>query len=135
MWMKSMTLILYDITSDDDRKSIAEWLDDRRDFHKWFTSLIIGSFVAITIFGEKPHLNDVSGQLLTVALGLLLFATLCNLDCVWSIPGWKLSVKTGRTDNNYRMKLELDIPAWLGVICFVTGLTLAFLGNLFAQVV
>ena len=112
---------------------IAEWLEDRRDFHKWFTSLIVGSFVAITIFGQKPHLNSISGHLLTASLGLLLFSILCNLVCVWSIPGWKLGVKTGSTKNNFRMRVELEIPAWIGVICFVSGLTLAFLGNLFAN--
>ncbi len=135
MWLSSMTPELYDIETKEVQTAVADWLEDRRDFHKWFTSIIVGSFVAITIFGEKPHTADISGILLTVALGLLLFATLCNLVCVWSIPGWKLGIKTGRTKNNYRMKLELDIPAWIGVIFFVTGLTLAFLGNLFAQVV
>ena len=33
---------------------IIEWLNDRKEFHKWFTSLIIGSFVLLTIFGNKP---------------------------------------------------------------------------------
>lgn len=128
-----MNLKDYDIASKD-KDHITVWLDDRKDFHKWFTSLIVGSFVAITIFGEKPHLNDISGQMLTTSLALMLFATLCNLVCVWSIPRWKLGVNTGRTVNNFRIKVELDISAWLGVICFVTGLTISFLGNLFAQV-
>lgn len=123
----------YDIAHKD-RMAIGEWLDERRDFHKWFTTLIVGSFVAITIFGEQPHFDNISGQLLATALALLLFATLCNLVCVWSIPGWKLGVATGRTLNNFRMKVELEIPAWIGVACFVAGLTLSFLGGLFAGV-
>lgn len=126
-----MNIHEYDI-DERNREFVAEWLDDRKDFHKWFTSLIVGSFVAITIFGKKPHFDDISGLLLSTSLGLLLFSTLCNLVCVWSIPGWKLGVKTGKTANNFRMKVELDIPAWLGVVCFVSGLTIAFLGNLFA---
>lgn len=134
MWLKTTSPEVYNV-KEEDRKHVAQWLEDRRDFHKWFTTLIVGSFVVITIFGKKPHMADVSGQLLTVSLALLLFATLCNLVCVWSIPGWKLGINTGRDQNNYRAKLELDIPAWIGVICFVVGLTLAFLGNLFAQVV
>ena len=128
-----MNLEEYDIAKEH-KEYIATWLDDRKDFHKWFTTLIVGSFVAITIFGEKPHLDDLSGELLTLSLGLMLFATLCNLVCVWSIPRYKLGVNTGRTLNNFRMKVELDISAWLGVICFVAGLTISFLGNLFAQI-
>lgn len=113
----------------DNREQIIAWLEDKRDFHKWFTSLIVGSFVALTIFGKKPGLDDVSGLLLTSSLALLLFSILCNLVCVWSIPGWKLGVGTGRITNNFRMKIELDVPAWSAVICFVSGLTLGFLGN------
>ena len=113
----------YDIASKD-KASITEWLDDRKGFHKWFTTLIVGSFAAITIFGENPHLRDLSGEMLTISLGLMLFAILCNLVCVWSIPRWKLGVNTGKTGSNFRMKIELDISAWLGVICFVSGLNI-----------
>lgn len=118
-----------------DVDAITSWLDDRAEFHKWFTTLIVSSFVASTLFGEKPHLENIAGEMLTLSLALMLFAMLCNLVAVWSIPRWKLGVKTGRTLNNFRMKIELDISAWLGVICFVCGLTISFLSLLFSQVV
>ncbi|MFT5220910.1 MAG: hypothetical protein ACI9LO_000989 [Planctomycetota bacterium] len=61
---------------------IIEWLNDRKEFHKWFTSLIIGTFVLLTIFGNKPGFASIAPVFLTSAVVLMLLALLCNLVCV-----------------------------------------------------
>ena len=109
---------------------VVEWLEDRNKFHTWFTSVIAGAFVLLSVFGEKPGFSTPSGKLLSIALGLLLFATLCNLVSAFSIPSWKYRVRTGLITNSTRMRIELRINGWLAVICFVCGLTLWFIGNM-----
>lgn len=81
--------------TEQNRAFVVEWLRDRSSFHSWFSSLVTGSFVFITVFGSKPSFTSVGGCILSVALILLLFALLCNLVCVWSIPSWKYRVSTG----------------------------------------
>ena len=116
---------------DNNRLFIVEWLQDRSAFHTWFSSLVTGSFVVITVFGHKPDFNTPSGIILSTAILLFLFALLCNLVCVWSIPTWKYRVNTKLLDDSARMRSELAITAWLGVISFVAGLTLGVIGNSF----
>lgn len=115
--------------TEQNRAFVVEWLRDRSSFHSWFSSLVTGSFVVITVFGSKPSFTSVGGCILSVALILLLFALLCNLVCVWSIPSWKYRVSTGIVTDARTMRRELAITAWLGVIAFVSGLTLAVVGN------
>lgn len=115
--------------TEQNRPFVVEWLRDRSAFHTWFSSLVTGSFVVITVFGSRPNFSSVSGSVLSVALVLLLFALLCNLVCVWSIPSWKYRVSTGILTDATSMRRELAITAWLGVIAFVSGLTLAVIGN------
>lgn len=111
------------------RDAVLEWLDDRKDFYKWFTSLIVGCFVVLTVFGNKPDFESIGSIFLLSALVLLLFSILCNFVCVWSIPSWKFRIKTDLFDDGQRLRLELGIPAWLGVISFVSGLTFGVIGN------
>jgi hypothetical protein len=118
------------IIDDSNREAVLQWLNDRNHFHTWFTSLIIGSFIVLTVFGNKPGFGSIGPMFLSISMVLLLFAVLCNLVCVWSIPTWKFRVKTGLFNDGRRLRLELAIPAWLGVICFVSALTLGFIGNL-----
>lgn len=115
---------------DGNRDAVVDWLEDRNKFHTWFTSVIAGSFVVLTVFGAKPGFTTPSEKLLSVALVLLLFATLCNLVSAFAIPSWKYRVRTGLVTNGTRMRIELRINGWLAVICFVSGLTLAFIGNM-----
>ena len=110
------------------RQCVVEWLRDRSAFHSWFSSLVTGSFVVVTVFGSKPSFSTVSGCFLSVALVLMLFALLYNLVCVWSIPNWKYRVSTGIVTDATAMRRELAITAWLGVIAFVSGLTLGVIG-------
>lgn len=77
---------------DANRASVVEWLRDRSAFHTWFSSLITGSFVILTVFGSKPGFSTPSGVVLSIAVVLMLLALLCNLVCVWSIPSWKFRV-------------------------------------------
>ena len=116
--------------NDGNRDAIVEWLNDRSHFHTWFTSMIIGSFVVLTVFGNKPVYESIGSIVLSGALILLLFSVLCNLVCVWSIPTWKFRVTTCEITDANPMKRELAITAWAGVIAFVAGLTFGFIGNI-----
>lgn len=117
------------VVNDSNRQFVVEWLKDRSAFHSWFTSLITGSFVLITVFGTKPGFSTPSGVVLAIAVALLLLSLLANLVCVWSIPSWKYRVNTGALTDARAMRLELSLTAWFGVVAFVAGLTLGFIGN------
>ena len=116
--------------TDRNRDAVVDWLIDRDHFHTWFTSLITGSFVVLTVFGSKPGYEEPGQILLSVSLILLLVSVLCSLVCVWSIPSWKFRVRTGLITDGTRMRSELAIAAWIGVVSFVAGLTLGFIGNM-----
>lgn len=120
----------HSIIDDHNREAVIGWLDDRRAFHTWFTSVIAGSFVVLSVFGDKPGFATPGQTMLSAALLLLLFAILCNFVSAWSIPSWKYKVRTRITTNSGRMRLELGINGWLAMLCFVCGLTLAFIGNM-----
>ena len=112
------------------RQFVVEWLKDRSAFHSWFTSLITGSFMLITVFGTKPGFSTPGGVVLAIAVALLLLSLLANLVCVWSIPSWKFRVSTGALKDARAMRRELALTAWFGVVTFVAGLTLGFIGNM-----
>lgn len=118
------------IIDDTNRSFVAEWLRDRSAFHTWFSSLVTGSFILLTVFGNMPGFGTPGAVVLSIAIGLLILSLLCNLVCVWSIPSWKYRVNTGALINATAMHRELSITAWIGVIAFVCGLTLAFIGNM-----
>jgi hypothetical protein len=120
---------IYDITEQNE-DYVIEWFNDRKDFHKWFTTMILGSLVVLSVFGNKPGFGSIGPVFLTSSLILMLLALLCNLVCVWSIPSWKLKVRTGVTTSGRELKRELGITAWIGVLSFVIGLTLGFIGNI-----
>lgn len=128
--MSEVRKLDFSIIDDAKRPFVTEWLRDRSAFHTWFSSLIIGSFVVLTVFGNKPGFGSPSAVVLSVAVGLLLLSLLCNMVCVWSIPSWKFRVSTGVLQDATAMRRELAITAWIGVIAFVCGLTLAFIGNM-----
>ena len=115
--------------TDQNRQYVVEWLRDRSAFHVWFSSLVTGSLVVGTIFGSKAGLSGVTERVLAVAAVLMLLSLVCNLVCVWSIPSWKYRVSTGIVTDATKLRRELAVTAWLGVIAFVGGLTFAIIGN------
>ncbi len=117
--------------NDNNIQAIIEWLKDRSSVLIWFTSIITGSIVLLTLFGKNPGFNDISGIALSISLLLMLFSILCNLVCVWQIPKWKYAVRTGRISNGRRMMLDLEIISWIGLVSFLGALVMAVLGNAF----
>ena len=115
--------------NDRNAEAIIEWLKDRSSVLIWFTSIITGSIVLLTLFGKKPGFNDLSSITLSISLLLMLFSILCNLICVWQIPKWKFAVRTGRISNGRRMTLDLEITSWIGLVSFLGALVMAVLGN------
>ena len=118
------------IIDDEIKPFVIEWLQDRSAFHTWFSTLITGSFIVLTVFGSKPGFESPSAVVLSLAVGLLLLSLLSNMVCVWPIPSWKFRVGTGALKDATAMHRELAITAWVGVVSFVCGLTLAFIGNM-----
>lgn len=118
------------VIDDETRPHVIEWLRDRSAFHSWFSSLVTGSFVVITVFGSKPGFSTPDGVVLALAVALLVLSLLANLVAVWSIPSWKFRVATGALKSGTTMRRELAITAWFGVIVFVAGLTLGFVGSM-----
>ena len=116
------------ITSENS-EAVIDWLKDRSSVLIWFTSIITGSLVLLTVFGRKPGFNDPSGISLSVSLFLMIFSVLCNLICVWQIPKWKLAIRAGQISNGRRMTLDLEITSWLGLASFLGALVMAMLGN------
>ena len=96
-------------TGDGRKRALIEWLDDRNSFHTWFSSVIVGSFVVLTAFGNQPDINTFAGRLLIIAMVALLFAIVCNMICVWSIPAWKLKLRTEENPNTAKMHRDLAI--------------------------
>jgi len=115
--------------NDQNAEVVIDWLRDRSSVLIWFTSIITGSIVLITLFGNKPGFDEPSSVALSVSLLLMFFSILCNLICVWQIPKWKLAVRMGRISNGRRMTLDLEITSWLGLVSFLGALVMAVLGN------
>lgn len=111
------------------RAAVVQWLSDRSAFHIWFTSIVTGCFIVLTLFGRYPDFGDLGGKLLTLSLLLLLGAIICNLICVWAIPTWKYGVQIGVVHHGRNMRLDLSITAWIAMTFFLAGLVLAFVGN------
>ena len=116
--------------TNENRDHVVEWLRDRSAFHIWFSSIVTGSFVVISVFGNKPGFSTPSGVLLSISVALLILSLLANLVCVWSIPSWKYRIATGELREAKTMRNELAITAWCGVLSFVAALTLGFIGSM-----
>ncbi len=117
-----------DIT-EDNAKPIVDWLEDRSKMLTWFTSIITGSLVLLTLFGENPGFDDSNQIVLAVSLLLMFVSILCNLICVWQIPKWKLAIRTGQISNGRKMTLDLEIMSWISLVVFLAALVCVAIGN------
>ena len=115
--------------NEDNAEHIVGWLDDRSKLLTWFTSIITGSLVLLTLFGESPGFSGINQILLSVAILLLFVAVLCNLVCVWQIPKWKLAIRTKRVSNGRVMMLDLEITSWISLTLFVASLVCIAIAN------
>ncbi len=119
-----------DQVTDENREPVAKWLEDRSALLVWFTSIITGSLVLVTLFGGKPGFDSPNHVFLSAAVMFLFLAVLLNLICVWQIPKWKFAVRTAQVLNGRRMMWDLEISSWLSLTFFLAGLVLAVVGNL-----
>jgi hypothetical protein len=117
--------------TEENAKHVVEWLDDRSKMLTWFTSLITGSLILLTIFGRKPGVEDINTIMLSVSLLLMFASILCNLICVWQIPKWKFAIRMGQVSNGRKMTLDLEITAWVSIMLYLTGLVCSAIGNCF----
>ena len=115
--------------NDRNAEAVIDWLKDRSSVLIWFTSIITGSIVLLTLFGNKPGFDGPGSTALFISLLLMFFSILCNLICVWQIPKWKFAVRTGRISNGRRMTLNIEITSWLGLVSFLGALVMGVLGN------
>lgn len=112
--------------SEGNRAFVVEWLRDRSAFHSWFSSLVTGSFVVITVFGRKPDLASPGGVPLATAEVVLPLALLCNLAGPGSMPSGKCRGGAGIATDARAMRREPAIAVRPGVIPFVS---LGVVGN------
>ena len=61
--------------NDSNAEAVIDWLKDRSSVLIWFTSIITGSIVLLTLFGNKPGFNDPSSIALSISL-LLMFVSI-----------------------------------------------------------
>ncbi|MBQ14979.1 MAG: hypothetical protein QGG67_18410 [Gammaproteobacteria bacterium] len=128
-WSEMKSGIFGDINNSEKREATVEWLKDRKEFHVWFASINTASFAIFSLFGNDPGFVTVSQQFLSVALMLFLVSILANLVILWSIPSWKIVIKLGSVSNASSMRWNFRITTWIGILCFLAGLTLGFIGN------
>lgn len=128
-WGELKSNIFGDIDSEEKREAILEWLKDRKEFHVWFASINTASFAIFSLFGSEPGFETVSQIFLSIALMLFLLSILANLVILWSIPSWKIGIKLSSVKNASKMRWNLRITTWIGVISFLGGLTLGFVAN------
>jgi hypothetical protein len=68
--------ILAPIHEIDDRNAdaVVDWLKDRSSVLVWFTSIITGSIVLLTLFGNKPGFDRPGSIVLSISRVLMLFS-------------------------------------------------------------
>ena len=128
-WESLRSKAFGDMDSKEKRTAVILWLDDRKEFHKWFASVITGSFAAFTLFGEPAGFNYVRQVFIMTSLVLFLLALLGNLVILWAIPSWKIMIQLEEISNCSRMRWDFRITTWFSIICFLAGLVLAMAGN------
>ncbi len=115
--------------NDDNREAVVRWLSERSSVLIWFSSIVTGSVMLLTLFGHSPGFNNTGSLTLLLSLLLMFFSILSNLVCVWQIPKWKYAVATGLISNGRVMVWNIEITSWLSLVSFLAALVLAVSGN------
>lgn len=129
-WESLRSKAFGDINTDKKRQAILTWLEDRWEFHKWFASIITGSFVAFALFGDAAGFSYLQQISIMTGHVLFLFSLLGNLVILWSIPSWKIMITLEEINNCSKMRWDFRLTTWFSIVCFLAGLVLAMAGNL-----
>jgi hypothetical protein len=111
--------------TDENRLAIIEWLEDRRKFHLWLTSIVSGASVFLVALGPPLESESVSGFLKLIGLSLMLLSILTNMVSIWSISNYKFSVKVGEVKEGVRLRLDIEMVTALASVSFFAGFVLA----------
>lgn len=128
-WESLRSKAFGDIDSEKKRQAVLMWLTDRYEFHKWFASVITGSFVAFALFGSAAGLGYYRQVFIMTGHVLFLFSLLGNLVILWAIPSWKIMITLEEVENCSRMRWDFRLTTWFSIICFLAGLVLVMAGN------
>ncbi|MCS5694461.1 hypothetical protein NZK33_21160 [Cyanobium sp. FGCU-6] len=115
---------------DDNREPIVKWLDDKIAVLRWFTSIVTGSLVLVSLFGRKPGLGSPSELFLSAAVACLFISVLLNLICVWQAPKWKFAILVSQVSDGRNMMWDIEISSWISLVFFLAGLVASVIGNL-----
>ena len=110
-----------------DRAAIVEWINDRMKLHIWLTSVATATIVFFATLGPPTNTESVPGLIKVLGLGLMLASILVNILCVWSFSNWKLNVSRKSVTDGPRMRLDIEITAWVAIGSFFVGLVTAVL--------
>ena len=114
--------------TDQNREAIAKWLEDRAALLVWLTSVCTGALVLVTLFGKKLGFDSVGQVFMSIGASLLFLSVLLNIICVWQIPKWKYAVRVAQIRNAKAMVWDLELSAWLSLLCFLAGLVMVAIG-------
>lgn len=89
-----------------------------------------GSIVFISTLGLQPTLDGYRGVGVLIGFLSLILSVVTNLACVWTIPVFKLKIKTDVIRDTLAVRIDLGIASWIGVISFLGGLLIVGLASL-----
>ena len=81
----------------------------------------------LTTFGVRPGLGSPAQSYALAALGAMLLGLLANLVCIWTIPNWKLRIRTGCVRDGAMLRLDLGLTTWITVGSLLLGFVLSAL--------
>ncbi len=117
---------------DDNRAAVLKWLDDRNRFHVWITSLITGAIIFLTTLTPNLSNSSESGLPMLIGVGLMLFSVVINIICIWSLTNYSLNVSRKLVSDGTSMRVDLEIMAFIAILSFLVGLSLAVMGVVLA---
>lgn len=112
------------------KETFVEFLEDRIKFHTWLSSLVTGSIVFLSTLGLRPNLEGYQGMGILIGFVSLTLSLITNLACLWTIPVFKLKIKTDIIRDTLAVRMDLGIASWIGVISFLGGLLIVSIASL-----